>query len=224
MSASAPTVFLDVNETLLDLSALDPLFDEALGDIAARKQWFGLLLQLALTQTVIGEYHDFKALGEAALTALGQARGQTMPDSLPEQVAAAMRQLPPHPDTAEALMRLRESGARLYALTNNPLDVLEAQLKNAGLRDLFDGALSVDEASHLKPHRAAYKYGLRQAGAEAQSSWLIAAHGWDIAGAKSAGLKTAFVERPGQAQNPLALADVSGNLGEVVEAVLKHSG
>ncbi|AZI41360.1 haloacid dehalogenase type II [Deinococcus psychrotolerans] len=220
MSSSASTVFLDVNETLLDLSALDSLFEDALGDAGARRQWFGLLLQLALTQTVIGDYHDFKMLGEAALSALGQTRGQVIPSDLPAQVAAAMRQLPPHPDTAEALMRLREGGARLYALTNNPLAVLEAQLKNAGLHDLFDGALSVDEAHHLKPHRAAYEYGLRRAGAEASGSWLIAAHGWDIAGAKAVGMKTGFVERAGQAQNPLGLADVSGSLSEVVEAVL----
>ena len=217
-----PTVFLDVNETLLDLSALDPLFGNAFGEVAARKQWFQLVLQLALTHTVTGDYRDFSALGKAALEALGQARQQPVPDGLADEVARTMKSLPPHPDTREGLQRLNDGGARLYALTNNKLDVLEAQLDNAGLRGLLHGALSVDAARTLKPGRAAYEYGLREAGAEAAQSWLIAAHGWDITGANAAGLRTAFVERAGQAQNPLARADLSGGLVEVVEALLNR--
>ncbi len=218
-----PTVFLDVNETLLDLSALDPLFGNAFGEVAARKQWFQLVLQLALTHTVTGDYRDFSALGKAALSALGQARQQPVPEGLADEVARTMKSLPPHPDTREGLQRLNDGGARLYALTNNKLDVLEAQLDNAGLRGLLHGALSVDAAQTLKPGRAAYEYGLREAGAEAAESWLVAAHGWDITGAKAAGLRTAFVERAGQAQNPLATADVSGGLAEVAKKLLEAS-
>ncbi|GAA4019595.1 haloacid dehalogenase type II [Deinococcus rubellus] len=220
---STPTVFLDVNETLLDLSALDPLFGNAFGEVAARKQWFQLLLQLALTHTVTGDYRDFSALGKAALSALGQGRQQPVPDGLADEVARTMKSLPPHPDTREGLQLLKDGGAKPYALTNNKLDVLEAQLDNAGLRDLLHGALSVDAACTLKPRRAAYEYGLREAGAEAAQSWLIAAHGWDVTGAKAAGLKTAFVERTGQAQNPLARADVSGSLSQVVKSILDVS-
>ena len=223
MTTHAPTLFLDVNETLLDLSALDPLFEDAFGDAAARKQWFQILLQLAMTQTIAGEYHDFTALGEAALKSLGQVRGQKVPAGLAGRVQDGMKQLPPHEDTLDALTKLREGGARLYALTNNKLDVLEAQLENAGLSELMHRALSVDPSRTLKPGAAAYAYGLRQTGAEAGNSWLIAAHGWDIAGAKAAGLQTAFVERPGQAQNPLALADVSGSLDTVADAILAAS-
>ena len=137
---------------------------------------------------------------------------------------APCKSLPPHPDTRGGLQLLKDGGARLYALTNNKLDVLEAQLENAGLRGLLRGALSVDAARTLKPGRAAYEYGLREAGADAAQSWLVAAHGWDITGAKAAGLKTAFVERAGQAQNPLVMADVSGSLSEVTRAILESTG
>ena len=69
-SAMPTTVFLDVNETLLDLSALDPHFAAAFGDAQTRPKWFAELLQLALTHTVTGDYRDFSVLGEAALHAL----------------------------------------------------------------------------------------------------------------------------------------------------------
>lgn len=214
------TVFLDVNETLLDLSALDPHFAAAFGDAQTRPKWFAELLQLALTHTVTGDYRDFLVLGEAALHALGQKLGQPVLADLPNQVRATMRQLPPHPDTRAALERLRGGGAALYALTNNPLPVVQAQLEHAGLGDLFTGVLSGDTVQTLKPGRAAYLHGLQAAGADATDSWLVAAHGWDITGARAAGLRTAFVTRPGQAQNPLAPADLSGPLAEVAGTIL----
>ncbi|MDG4820577.1 hypothetical protein O7635_01760 [Asanoa sp. WMMD1127] len=40
-------IAFDVNETLLDLSALDRPFEEALGSAALRRQWFSQMLQLA---------------------------------------------------------------------------------------------------------------------------------------------------------------------------------
>lgn len=58
----------DVNETLLDLGALDPRFEEAFGDASARKEWFNQLLTSWLTATVTGVYHNFGELGLSALT------------------------------------------------------------------------------------------------------------------------------------------------------------
>jgi 2-haloacid dehalogenase len=218
------TVFLDMNETLLDLSALDPVFAGAFGDTGARKQWFGLLLQLAMTHTILGDYRDFSELGREALTALGEARGQPVPGDLPGRVSAQMQALPPHADTVEGLSILRAGGARLYALTNNRQEVLDAQVAAAGLGDLLDGAVSVDPGRVLKPGGGAYAYGLATVGAVAADTWLLAAHGWDISGARAAGLRTAFVERPGQAQNPLLRADVAGPLPEVARHLLAAAG
>jgi 2-haloacid dehalogenase len=48
------TIAFDVNETLLDLARLDPLFEEAFGDAALRQQWFGQMLQLAFVGGLVG--------------------------------------------------------------------------------------------------------------------------------------------------------------------------
>ena len=44
----------DVNETLLDLGALDPHFEQIFGDAGVRRAWFLQLLQSALVATVTG--------------------------------------------------------------------------------------------------------------------------------------------------------------------------
>ncbi len=43
----ASVIAFDVNETLLDLSALDEPFQELFGRAALRPQWFALMLQLS---------------------------------------------------------------------------------------------------------------------------------------------------------------------------------
>ena len=70
----------DVNETLLDLAALDSLFERAFGSAATRREWFGQMLQYAFALTAIGEYRKFGEHGQAALKTLMARHGLTLPD------------------------------------------------------------------------------------------------------------------------------------------------
>jgi 2-haloacid dehalogenase len=127
----------DVNETLLDLSALDPHFARVFGDAAAREAWFSQLLQSALVATVTDAYADFSTIARAALEMTAARRGVPLSDQDRQDILGSMRQLPPHPEVRESLERLRAAGLRLAALTNSPPQVAEAQLTNAGLRGSF---------------------------------------------------------------------------------------
>ena len=134
----------DVNETLLDLRALDPAFAQLFGDTAARREWFAQMIQSALVATVTGAYPPFGQIGDAALTMIAARRGVTLADDARRQLLGGMRSLPPHPDVRPALERLRSAGLRLAALTNSTAEVAEAQLANAGLAELFELRLSAD--------------------------------------------------------------------------------
>lgn len=52
-------LIFDVNETLLDLRSLDPLFARAFGDAAVRRQWFQQFVQNFLVTIAVGAYVDF---------------------------------------------------------------------------------------------------------------------------------------------------------------------
>jgi 2-haloacid dehalogenase len=204
-------VAFDVNETLLDLRALDPLF----GDAARRKQWFGQMLQLAFVGAITGRYVDFGAAQRAALEMLGDG-----PD--PDEVAATMRSLPPHADAAPALDRLREGGMTLCALTNSTLEVATAQLEHTGLADRFDAILSADTVRRLKPAPEPYRHAAETFGAEIGEVTLVACHAWDCAGSLAAGAQAAFVRRPGMALYPVGErpAIVGDDLLEVAALML----
>jgi len=193
----------DVNETLLDLGALDAHFARIFGDAAARQAWFSQLLQSALVATVTDAYADFAAIGATALEMTAARRGVELSERDRRDILGGMRELPPHPEARESLERLRDAGLRLAALTNSPSWVAEAQLTNAGLRDLFEQALSADAVRRLKPAPEPYRMAAERLGVPIGQIRLVAAHAWDVAGAQRAGCAAAFVVRPGQVLDPL---------------------
>src|SRR5919202_1915547 len=119
----------DVNETLLDLGALDPRFERAFGEPGVRWAWFLQLLQSALVATVTGAYSDFGEVGAAALEMVAEREGVDLSDEDRRTILDGMRELPPHPEVAESLERLREAGFRLATLTNSTRGVAEAQME-----------------------------------------------------------------------------------------------
>jgi hypothetical protein len=78
----------DVNETLLDLSALDPHFERIFGDAGVRVTWFDQMIQSALVATVTGVYSQFGAHAMAALAMTAEQAGVTLAHDDKEAVAA----------------------------------------------------------------------------------------------------------------------------------------
>lgn len=212
----------DVNETLLDLSALDLHFERAFGDASARRAWFLQVLQSAMVATITDAYSEFGAIGAAALRMTAERQGVKLSDEDRQKILGGMRELPPHPEVPESLDLLRDSGIRLAALTNSTRQVAEAQLENAGLADRFEQILSADAVKRLKPAPAPYHFVAESLGVRSGGLRLVAAHSWDVAGALRAGCAAAFVARPGMVLDPLAeTPDVVGaDLREVAEKIL----
>jgi 2-haloacid dehalogenase len=191
----------DVNETLLDLRALDAPFAAAFGDAALRPQWFALMLQVAFVGGLTGTYVDFTTAQRSALSMLAVRQKVTLTPAHVDAIVGGMRTLPPHPEVHAAMARLR-GRFRLVALTNSPKDVAEAQMRNSGLRELLEAVYSADEVGKLKPAPEPYRMVAERSGVPIRGVRLIAAHGWDIAGALAAGCRAAFVARPGAVLYP----------------------
>jgi hypothetical protein len=113
----------DVNETLLDLAALDPHFQRIFGDAGVRVAWFNQMIQSALVAMVTGAYSPFGAHAMAALEMTAEQAGARLTDDDKHAIAAQMRQLRAHPEVAGALKRLGDGGLRLAALTNSTEEV-----------------------------------------------------------------------------------------------------
>lgn len=219
-------IAFDVNETLLDLAALDEPFEVLLGSDSLRPQWFTLMLQLAFTGGLTGQYVDFTSAQRAALAMLADREGVPLAASDIDGLVGRMSSLPPHPEVPGALAALARTPLRLVALTNSVQDVAEAQLATAGLVGFFEAVMSADRIGHLKPAPQPYHAVAERCGVPIGEIRLVAAHSWDIAGAIAAGCQAAFVARPGAVLSPLGDAPgITGpDLGAVVEQIISIDG
>jgi 2-haloacid dehalogenase len=68
-------IVCDVNETLLDVGALEPHFKEVFGDARVLQDWFATVLLYSEVATLAGPYADFASIAGAALDMTAGARG-----------------------------------------------------------------------------------------------------------------------------------------------------
>lgn len=214
----------DVNETLLDLKALDRPFQELFGTAGLRPQWFAQMLQLSFIGGVTGSYVDFTNAQRAALHMIARREGTALTENQIDGTVALMRSLPPHPEVPPALERLAATPLHLVALTNSVQDVAEQQLTNAGIRPLFDRVISADTVRRLKPAPEPYLAVAAAFDVDPGDVRLVAAHSWDVTGALYAGCKAAFLQRPGTVLSPVGPQPdiVADNLEDLVDLIIER--
>jgi 2-haloacid dehalogenase len=180
------------------------------------------MLQLSFVGGLTGQYLDFTTAQRAALEMVALRAGRSVGAETVRRIVDRMSSLPPHPEVPAALARLRETPLKIAALTNSVQAVAEAQLGNAGLRDLFDAVVSADSVRALKPAAAPYRAAARQFDVDIRQLRLVAAHSWDVSGALAAGARAAFVARPGMVLSPVgAQPDIVGpDIAAVVEQII----
>jgi 2-haloacid dehalogenase len=203
---SAPSVLVfDVNETLIDIEAIAPLFEQVFGDARAVRDWYGQLVMYSMTTALSGCYVDFFSLGQGVLRMLGEINATPISDEDVENIKHAMLTMPAHPDVADGLAALRDNRFRLVTLTNSPPNPDgPSPLDSAGLGGYFERQFSVDARRTFKPAEEVYGYVCRELEVAPADCMMVAAHVWDIIGAQSAGFSGALITRPGNAPLPVA--------------------
>jgi 2-haloacid dehalogenase len=201
----APSVLVfDVNETLIDIESLSPIFERIFDDRLVMRDWFNQLVLYSMTATLSGHYVDFFTLGQGLLQMLAKIHHTNITDADVQDIKHAMLTMPPHPDVADGLIALRDKGFRLVTLTNSPPDPAgPTPLEHAGLAQFFERQFTVDSCRAFKPAPAVYRYVCEQLGVAPAECMMVAAHVWDTVGAQSAGFSGALITRPGNALLPV---------------------
>ena len=196
--SNLPLIVFDVNETLLDLETMAPIFERIFDDKAAMRLWFANLILYSAALTVAGQYVPFTEIGTAVMKMLADTRGIKIKDADKNELTDKFSTMPPHPEVPAALGRLRRAGFRLFTLTDNLLEVQGRQLEHGRIIEYFERRFSVDqEVRRHKPAQEAYQYVERQLQVSSRQLFLVAAHTWDTLGAVAAGWGAALIKRPG---------------------------
>jgi 2-haloacid dehalogenase len=195
--AALPLIVFDVNETLLDLQTMEPVFERIFGEKRAMRLWFANFIMYSSALTVAGCYVPFTDIGSAVMQMLANTQGIKINDADKKELTDKFSTMPPHPDVPGALRKLRNAGFRLFTLTNNLLEVQTRQLEHGGIVDLFERCFSADGVKRHKPSRQVYAYVERELGVEPSELCLVACHIWDTLGAVAAGWEAALIKRVG---------------------------
>lgn len=195
------TLAFDVYGTLINTHGVVSALHELVGDQAQAfsQTWRDKQLEYSFRKGLMQNYETFAVCTSQALDYTCTRYGTNLSDTQKQDMMALYRVLPAFDDVAEGLKQLKKSGFRLYAFSNGAADALEVLLNNAGIRALFLGVVSVDDIKSFKPNPAVYSHFLRQSKATGGSSWLISSNPFDVIGAISAGMKSAWVRRSPEA-------------------------
>ena len=189
----------DVNETLLDIESIAPLFQRLFGDRKVVREWFGQLVLYSNAITLSGPYTTFFTLGQGVLKMLGSIHNVSVQQADIEELRTRMLTMPAHSDVPAGLKQLKDAGFRLVTLTNSPPDSQTSPLKHAGIDGWFEKSFSVDRVRRFKPAPQVYHMVAEELDVPPAAICMVAAHVWDTIGAQSIGCSGALVARPGNA-------------------------
>ena len=216
--ARPTAVAFDIIGTTFSLEALrGPLQEIGLDD--SLDLWFTRSLRDAFALAVTGAYVPFRRVLGGNLEALAAEKGRALDANGRDRVLDRFASLPPQPDAQEAFASLADAGVRILALSNGARASSESLLEKAGLRRFVSDILSVDDRKMFKPRAEIYAHAVEASGADKSRVALIAAHAWDVHGAKRAGLMAGYVMRGRQYPAHFDAPDVNGDgLADVAHA------
>ena len=195
-----PTVLVfDVAESLLDLRVLRPQFQRMFGDGAVVDEWFGETILYSESATLTDTFVPFGQLGAGVLRMLGHIHNVQIGEADVTELGKSLATLPPHPDVPDSLRKLKAAGYRLVTLTDSPANPGGGPLQAAGLADLFEQQFSAESVRRYKPARETYQMVAKATGSELSELCMIAAHPWDLIGARAAGCSAVLIARLGVA-------------------------
>jgi len=175
--------------------------------------WRAKQLQYSLMRSLMGRHRDFWGLTEDGLVWASKNLKVDLTADNKKQLMDAYLSLAAFPDVKPGLEALKKQGVKLAILSNGEPKMLEAAAKSAGIRDLLDDVISVEEVKIFKVSPRVYNLAPERMKVTNPELGFISANSWDINGGASAGLNTFWIQR--------SAAEVPEELGFQAGAVVK---
>jgi 2-haloacid dehalogenase len=155
--------------------------------------WRRTHFENSMIDALLGREHTpYREIGHRSVALVLERAGIAYTMDEVRDLVAQIEKLRPFPDVPEALARL-QTRYKLAVLSNGDPDMLEAAKQYH--RIPFDQVISVAVANAFKPHVATYVKAAEIMGVPMDQVLFVANHAFDCIGAKSAGMRTAFIDR-----------------------------
>lgn len=198
LSGTEACVF-DAYGTLFDVNSAACAAQGSLGERwqALAELWRAKQLQYTWLRGLAGRHANFwQVTAEALDFALSTLHIEDPP--LRARLMNLYLVLNAYPEVPDTLQRLKAAGMKLAILSNGTPAMLAAAAATAGIADLLDAILSVEEVKVYKPHPAVYRLACERLNVSAGSICFLSSNGWDAYSAKAFGLRVLWCNRFGQ--------------------------
>jgi 2-haloacid dehalogenase len=191
------TIGFDVYGTLIDTHGVVSELQTMIGNKAKHfsQTWREKQLEYSFRRGLMQNYENFAVCTKHALDFTCSYYQIKLTKEQKNKLLDSYKTLPAFNDVKDGLVRLKKEKYNLYAFSNGSEDAIETLLVSAGIRDLFQGVVSVDDLKSFKPNPAVYSHFLRKSNSSGSNAWLISSNPFDVIGAISAGMKAAWVQR-----------------------------
>jgi len=157
--------------------------------------WRSKQLQYSLLRSLMERYVDFWRITQDALAYSTKALGLDLSAENQQRLMEAYRTLHAFPDVKPGLQQLKAQGLRLAILSNGAPDMLRSATDSAGIANLLDEIISVDDIKVFKPSPRVYELASVHLGVATEDIGFVSSNSWDVAGATSAGLTAFWIQR-----------------------------
>jgi 2-haloacid dehalogenase len=190
----------DAYGTLFDVNSAARVAQDSLGAQwqPLAELWRAKQLQYTWLRGLGGRHADFwQVTGDALDFAMATMKVED--PALRTRLMNLYMVLSAYPEVPETLKRLKAGGMKLAILSNGSPAMLAAAAANAGIAELLDAVLSVEEVKVYKPHPAVYGLACERLNVAADRICFLSSNGWDAYSAKAFGLRVLWCNRFGQA-------------------------
>jgi 2-haloacid dehalogenase len=191
------TLAFDIYGTLIDPHAIATRLRNYLGDraIPFSQLWRTKQLEFSFRRGLMRDYADFSVVTRDALEYTDSTLDAGLSEAAREILLDDYTRLDAYSDARETMTVLRDQGRRLYAFSNGHPRDLQKLLTHAGIAELLDGIVSVHDVESFKPDPKVYEHFCHSTNSEPAETRLVSSNGFDIAGARACGWRTAWVQR-----------------------------
>ena len=191
----------DAYGTLFDVNAAAAHCQDDLGETwqPLAEMWRLKQLQYTWLRGLMGRHVDFwQVTGDALDYAMDSLN--VSDSALRERLMDLYLALDAYPEVKGVLTTLKSAGLKTAILSNGAPRMLEAAVSNAGIGEVLDAILSVEDVGIFKPHPSVYQMGVDRLGLPAEGMSFQSSNAWDAAAAAAFGYRVVWINRFGQAR------------------------
>ncbi len=187
----------DIYGTLVDPLDMREHLEDLLGDRAGKfsEIWRDKQIEYSLRCGLMRRYEDFGVCTRQALVFTMRSMDVVLSESEQEGLLEEYQNLHAFTDVAPGLEKMKLAGHTVVTFSNGVEATTRTLLERAGVLPYLHDVISVDDVKTFKPDPDAYHYLARRLERPAAEVWLVSSNPFDVIGAKSAGLRAAWIKR-----------------------------